>query len=238
MRFLLFSFAAILVVCTTANSQLMEGPSNLVDVVTRATDQILAATDAALADVNRQQDLIIGSYENLSSRVGVTGPIPAVVVIAKYLHSNILRFAQIIALKTNSIFASIIASIHDEVQQLTHFSEQDANEVIAQVFQSVDAQIADIRQASNQRLNDILSTAGAIVIRLNQLALQDCGGNLVQLNNKLIEIRQQIVVNIQNEWKQRHASIRKIFTVHINELLTRIQQFGPCPDLSPCYSIY
>lgn len=235
MRVLLFSLAAILVVCTTANSQLIKGRSNLVVVVTRATDQILAAADSALANVARQRDLVISAYETLSSRDGVTGPIPAVFEIAKYWNANLLRYSQIVTDQADAIDASIIAAIHDEVQQLTECYEEDVNELIARFVESFQAQIASVRQASNRRLDDIVSTGGAIAIRLNQLALQDCGGHLGQLNDKLIQVRQQIVAKILNEWAQRQASIRLIIVVHINELLNIIQEFAPCT--APCHAI-
>lgn len=50
MRVLIFSLAAILVTCSIADSKVIASPSILDDVLTRATEQILGVTDAAIAD--------------------------------------------------------------------------------------------------------------------------------------------------------------------------------------------
>lgn len=244
MRVLLVSLVAVLVACTTTNSQFVEGPQNLVDVVNQAINQIIAETDIALADVIRQRDLAISSYEYLTVRVGVTGPIPAVLEIIKYWHINLLRFAQSVVDKTESIFASIIAGIHDKVQELTQCSVEDANELIAGTVQRFEVQFEVVRKESSARLEEILLTTSAIAIRLHELALQDCGGHLVQLNNKLTEIWQLAFEKLRNEWVRRHAGIRNVIVVNLKELIIRIQQLGsrpvPLPAIDPptCSRLY
>lgn len=226
MRVLFLSLAAILVASSTVYSQVVEGPVTLEVVVTEALNEIVSATDIAIADVANQQDLSISAVRNLAIRVGVTGPIPAVTVIVSYWQAQFLRYAQTIVDQLKSIYAQILESIRYQVVQLTQCSNQDINALIAEFIQIIEGQCDNIRLESNQRLIQILSTSNAIAIRLHELALQDCGRNLVILNNKLIEVLDETINALLSEWAQRTANLRRVTLTLLNELLVRIQQLA------------
>lgn len=222
MRVLFVSLTALLVAFSTTNSQIVERPITLVDVVGRAFVEIVALSDIVVAEAQAHFDSSRAAFLNLASQVVVTGAVPALAQTAKYLQSDDLLYAQNIHDKVGVIYGTIIAGIHYQVNQLSQGSTEDANQLIADCIETIFDQINIIRAASTQRLINILAASSANVLRLHQLALQDCGAHLADLNNQLSQTVTDALENLTNEWAHRFNNIRHVVLVNSNQLLVRV----------------
>lgn len=227
MRVLLISLAALLVVFSSStHSQIVERPISLFDVVTRAFEEIVALTDIGVVELQTHFEDSRVAFVNLFSQVPVNGPVPALVETAQYFQTDHFLHAQNIDDKVQFIYRTIIAGIHYQVNQLSQGSTEDANELIAACIETIIYQGDVIRAESAQRLIQIVGTAGANVLRLHQLALQDCGAHLAELKNELQKTLVVTVQNLQNEWANRANAIRHIILFNSNNLLVRIQNLN------------
>lgn len=125
--------------------------------------------------------------------MAVTGPVPAVFQILNYWNANLLQFSESAVAKNNIIYGTILKTIYYEVEQLTQGSVENVNELIAGFIHGLVPPSYAIRMESILRLKPILETGTAIAIHWNQLALQDCGGHLIELNNKLVESNSDLI---------------------------------------------
>lgn len=226
MRTILASLAALLLLLPMlpTNGQAVVGPPDIVTVVQHALQELVAATDDSITTVNQQRHVYLEQFTSVGLRVAVTGPISEFFEIANYWMKNLLTFNDLEWERLTNQYASILNSIHDQVQQLTSCWTTDVNSLIASALQAANSQMYVIPLIVP--MYDILADGRAFALLYRQLALSDCGGHLEELQRKLIDNLLDTADRIERKYIRQCSVIRCILVRNLNELLDNIRQLA------------